>query len=566
MNEAAVNETLTNAQRYLLKQYNLNGYWSGGLSSSALATATAVFALAQADAHAHRETINHGLNWLVATINQDGGWGDSPESPSNLSTTLICRAALTVGDLRNPEYSQARRLVEVWLSGHLGDLEPATIIRAVYELYGDDHSFSAPILAMLALAGQLGPADTPWESIAQLPFELAVFPHTLMSILRLNVVSYALPALVALGVLRHRRAPGGQPLRLFRDMVTKAALRRIRVMQPSDGGYHAAPPLTAFVVMFLCAAGEKKSELVRDGVDFLRKNLRPDGGAPISMNLSVWMTALATATLLETKTENVPVKPVRNWLLRRQYMHRHPMTDTPPGGWGWTHLPGSIPDGDDTSAVLVALRKLESDPMTRVAAERGINWLLQLQNADGGFPTFCRGWGKLPFDRSCPDITGKALSALAAWWGDVPASMQRRMRTAINRALTYLTRAQQADGQWIPLWFGNQDAPDMQNPVFGTALVTHGISQLDQRTFPEVAGLLARGRAYLLATQNSDGGWGARHGMDSAIEETGMAICALAGWEPATAAIGHGADWLVEHTSHGTAFCAMPIGLYFESL
>lgn len=566
MKNTAITETLNNARDYLFSQYNMGGFWQGELSSSALATATAVFALAQVDARAHRETIDRGLDWLVATINADGGWGDSPESPSNLSTSLLCRAALTVGDPLKPEYALARRLVDVWLTTRLDSLEPAAIIRGVNELYGSDQTFSAPILAMCALAGQLGPGDTGWEAIPQLPYELAVLPHMLMSALRLNVVSYALPALVALGLLRQRRVPGGAPMRQLRDLVTRPALRRIRQMQPADGGYHAAPPLTAFVVMFLCAAGEKNSELVRDGVKFLRQNLRPTGGAPISMNLSIWMTALATASLLEAKLPNVPIAPIRAWLLKQQYLKTHPMTDTPPGGWGWTHLPGSIPDGDDTSAVLVALRKLVNDPATRVAAERGINWLLKLQNADGGFPTFCRGWGKLPFDRSCPDITGKALSALAAWWDDVPVKLKKRMRGAIHRALAYLARTQQVKGAWVPLWFGSQYAKDQRNPVFGTALVTHGLSQLDTRAFPEVIGLQITAYTYLLKAQNSDGGWGAQPGMASGIEETGMVICALTGWEPARAAISSGVYWLCTATAQGTTFPAQPIGLYFESL
>ncbi len=38
------------------------------------------------------------------------------------------------------------------------------------------------------------------------------------------------------------------------------------------------------------------------------------------------------------------------------------------------------------------------------AARAGLIWLLALQNRDGGWPTFCRGWGVLPFDRSGADL------------------------------------------------------------------------------------------------------------------------------------------------------------------
>src|SRR5262249_3708503 len=49
------------------------------------------------------------------------------------------------------------------------------------------------------------------------------------------------------------------------------------------------------------------------------------------------------------------------------------------------------------------------------AAKAGVSWLLDLQNRDGGWPTFCRGWGHLPFDRSSADISAHALRAFAAW-------------------------------------------------------------------------------------------------------------------------------------------------------
>ena len=81
-----------------------------------------------------------------------------------------------------------------------------------------------------------------------------------------------------------------------------------------------------------------------------------------------------------------------------------------------------MPDADDTSAVLIALHSLASpDDATLVAACAGVRWLLDLQNRDGGMPTFCRGWGSLPFDRSCHDLTAHALRAIAAWRRDIHA-------------------------------------------------------------------------------------------------------------------------------------------------
>ncbi len=82
----------------LLAERTPEGHWVGELSTSALSTATAVSALAlvQKATAAHGSfdpLIAGGLAWLAAHQNADGGWGDTVKSFSNISTTMLCRAA-----------------------------------------------------------------------------------------------------------------------------------------------------------------------------------------------------------------------------------------------------------------------------------------------------------------------------------------------------------------------------------------------------------------------------------------------------------------------------------------
>src|SRR5262245_28901097 len=70
------------------------GHWVGELSTSALSTATAVMALHLANPFEHRERIDAGIAWLADHQNDDGGWGDTIKSFSNISTTMLCRASL----------------------------------------------------------------------------------------------------------------------------------------------------------------------------------------------------------------------------------------------------------------------------------------------------------------------------------------------------------------------------------------------------------------------------------------------------------------------------------------
>src|SRR5205823_11668354 len=97
-----------------------------------------------------------------------------------------------------------------------------------------------------------------------------------------------------------------------------------------------------------------------------------------------------------------------------------------PGGWAWTDLPGGVPDADDTPGAILALWKLGE---SGTCIDDGLRWLTSLQNRDGGWPTFCRGWGHLPFDRSGNDLTAHTLRALAAWKDHILAARVAQMVT-----------------------------------------------------------------------------------------------------------------------------------------
>ena len=132
-------------------------------------------------------------------------------------------------------------------------------------------------------------------------------------------------------------------------------------------------------------------------------------------------------------------------------------------------------------------------------------------------------------------------------------------------AMTYLDREQCDDGSWLPLWFGNQAAPDQGNPVYGTARVVAALQNLTPGRLPERDDLVATGCCYLVSAQNADGGWGGAAGVVPSIEETAMAVAALRG-SVHVRAVTRGIDWLNSRTQDGTVFDPAPIGLYFASL
>src|SRR5262249_48879957 len=91
-------EAYAKARAHLLSQRTPEGFWTGELASSSLSTATAVCALTLVDRRRFAALIGGGVRWLLDHQSDDGGWGDTVKSFSNISTTMLCRAALTLGN------------------------------------------------------------------------------------------------------------------------------------------------------------------------------------------------------------------------------------------------------------------------------------------------------------------------------------------------------------------------------------------------------------------------------------------------------------------------------------
>ncbi len=539
-------------RRMMEEQKVDDAYWPGRLSDSALATATAVCALSLSRVAADQPLIEKALKWLERTQNFDGGWGDSPGSPSNLPASLLVLAAYKLAEKEPPPSAASY-------------VEKKGGADAIEGLYGADRTFSVPILTCCAIAGL---AD--WPRVPQLPLELAALPRSTFHLLGLPVVSYALPALIAMGLCRHKRLPSPNPLMAYlRQSLTPLLLHKLERLQPDSGGFLEAIPLTAFVAMSLISAGFEKHPAVARCQDFLRGCMREDGCWPIDCNLSVWNTCMAVWA------RGACDELTRDWLIDRQQKSTHPYTGAAAGGWGWSHLSGSVPDTDDTAGALIALGlRTKMTPELARAAMAAVQWLLDVQNRDGGWPTFCRGWGKLEFDRSGCDLTAHAAAALTCWrerlMREIPSAtgvgkLCKRVEKAFVAALEFLAINQRADGSWPALWFGSQFTPDNGNPVFGTARVLRGLRQMP---LAKTIDMYRRGRNYLISAAHDDGSFGAAAGIRPTIEETAAALEALAQvHDPENAdLVARAGDWLCDRIEAGGLDTPSPIGLYFARL
>lgn len=541
------------ARQALLAERTPEGFWIGELSSSALSTATAAAALKLAAPN--DGLVEKGLHWLAGHQNADGGWGDTVKSVSNISTTMLCRAAFHICE-KTKEYPDALERCDAWLADRYGRT-PWELAESVRARYGKDRTFAVPILTMGAIAGLVS-----WNEVPRLPFELSCLPQSWYRFARLPVVSYALPALIAIGQCVHHHRGTPNPLtRFLRWLSKERSLRVLEQIQPSSGGFLEATPLTSFVVISLASlsgkpyANHPTNRVMASGIKFIINSMRPDGSWPIDSNLSIWVTTLSVNALaaagdlgcLDRKEQLI------EWLLAQQTKERHPYTGAAPGAWGWSHLPGSVPDCDDTPGAVLALRHLGLEDFEPVITN-GRHWIDNLRNGNGGFPTFCRGWGKLPFDRSGCDLTAHALRALDD--------------TQDFRSLVYLRKQQRPDGSWLPLWFGNQHAPDDINPVYGTARVLAAYRDICRPDFSTIELEVAnKGVAYLLSVQNSDGGWGGAKDTPSSVEETALAVEVLLGFgDKPRRAVQRGVEYLMRRVEDGSFTDASPIGFYFAKL
>jgi squalene-hopene/tetraprenyl-beta-curcumene cyclase len=224
----------------------------------------------------------------------------------------------------------------------------------------------------------------------------------------------------------------------------------------------------------------------------------------------VWDTCLAASALLESGLSPAHPGLVRaaQWLLDRQitapgdWQAKRP--GLAPGGWAFQYDNDCYPDVDDTAVVLMVLEKTAGvDPeRVRTARERGLRWVLGMQCRDGGWGSFDADntrmiLNNIPFadhgallDPPTEDLTGRAVEMLGTlrFGMDHPAAV---------RAIAFLRRTQRPDGSWFGRWGVNY--------IYGTWSVLRGLRAIgeDMR-----APYVQRAVRWLVAHQNTDGGWG----------------------------------------------------------
>jgi len=277
----------------------------------------------------------------------------------------------------------------------------------------------------------------------------------------------------------------------------------------------------------------------------------------------VWDTALASHALMEAGGRRAIKRAIDGlkWLKPRQVLDvkgdwAEIRPDERPGGWAFQYANAHYPDLDDTAVVVMAMDRAAAQSEAASvdfgeAIGRGRDWVVGLQSTNGGWGAFDADnnyeyLNHIPFSDhgALLDPPTADVSArclsMLAQLGETPENSE-----AAARALDYLRRTQEKDGSWFGRWG--------MNYIYGTwsALCALNVAGVEHDS-AEVRGAVA----WLLSIQNDDGGWsedGESYKLDyrghepapSTASQTAWALLGLmAAGESEHPAVARGVDYL----------------------
>ncbi len=566
----------------LLRRQRGDGHWVGELQGDSILESEYILLMA-ALGRENDPRVGLAANYLLRAQMPSGGWGNYPGGPADVSVSVKAYFALKLaGHSAGTPYMQ----------------RSSTLIRS---LGGAEacNSFTRFYLAML---GQL-----PYENCPCVPPEIVLLPRwfyfniyaisawSRTILVPLSVVSAYKPArkideglgirelfLEAPETIRPPHPPTQSrftwtnfflrvdsllkrlerwrltPLRRWALRKAVAWMRERYV--DSDGVGAIFPPMVYNAIVLHClgvanddpemawAMRQIEDLMILEG-DTLR--LQP-------CQSPVWDTTLSLIALADSQVNpNSPaVEKAVQWLLDREIRRPGDWSIAnrrlEPGGWCFEYRNGFYPDVDDTAMALIALARTSHAYSAAAvpAVSRAIDWLLGMQNSDGGWAAFDRNINrevltKVPFadhnamlDPSCPDITARVLEALGHFG-------YRPGQPIVDAALQFIQRTQRDDGCWPGRWGVNY--------IYGTWQVLVGLKSVgcDMR-LPMVRHAVK----WIKSVQQMNGAWGescrsyddpawAGKGEPTASQTAWALLGLIAAGEGETRQVEVGIDWLL---------------------
>lgn len=565
---------IESARRYAAEVMKTDNHWSGEVRSNVTITAEYIFLLCylQLDLEPQRAALTLYLESQQSE--SDGSWGIAPNSPGDVSVSIEAYLALKLlgVDPSSPRMLRARDFVLA--KGGVASVRFFTrIYLAMFGLFPWD---AVPQLAPELI---LIPSSMPcsvyrfssWARVTLVPLLVIAhhrpvfalpnghsatndFLNELWQDNAQKYVPYApsfsamfkegnwigIGAKVADGVMYCQSRLALPTFTVLRKYAVKKCMAWILERQEPSGDWAGIfPSLHASIMaMYLEGIAMDDPRMVRAIQTLESFAVEDHGGKRFQPCVSAgWDTALMTTGLLDSCPDEdhgeTAVEARRNiskalaWMKSRQLLGAQgdwrvyrPYINS--GGFAFEYNNSWYPDIDDTSAVILALVKADPASITSECVIAAVEWVLGMQNRDGGWAGFdCDNdhlyLNKIPFsdmeafcDPSTADVTGgvvEALGLILRTCGpkqrESPrmADLLARMEQACGSALDYLVSEQEADGSWYGRWGVNY--------LYGTTNVLWGLEHFHGRPGHEDLDIvIARALDFLSRCQNPDGGWG----------------------------------------------------------
>jgi squalene-hopene/tetraprenyl-beta-curcumene cyclase len=230
----------------------------------------------------------------------------------------------------------------------------------------------------------------------------------------------------------------------------------------------------------------------------------------------VWDTALTAHTLLEVGSENCERRTLSSleWLCPLQILDTvgdwaSTRPGIRPGGWAFQYANPHYPDLDDTAVVVMAMDRISARlPEQRTgrfgaAIDRAMEWIVGMQSENGGWAAFDADneyyyLNQIPFSDHGALLdppTADVTARCVSMLAQLGASPGKS--EPLDRAIAYLLRTQEKDGSWYGRWG--------MNYIYGTWSV---LCALNAARIQSPSPAVEKAAQWLLSIQNADGGWG----------------------------------------------------------
>ncbi len=539
-----IRETLRAAIDWVKIRQADDGMWCGPLETNCCMEAQWILAMKFIDFDDHKKT--KVLQYILDRQREDGSWDVYYGSEQgDINTTLECYFALRVSgfDPDEPALAKARK----WLIENKWTERIRVFTKYWLALFGEWPWAHTPVIPPeIAFLPKWCPFNiydfASWARATMMPITILCSRRPIKELpenLRLDElfpegrdkVDYRLQRKSHKAIswdnlfmkLDHAlHAYNRFPIKPFRESAIKLVLQWMLEHQDEDGAWGGIQPPWIYGILTMYVEGFSFDQInMSRAIDAFNLHWQVPRGEGIMLQASespVWDTFLTMISLMdagETPGTSPELLKALDYVLAKENRYHGDWSvmvgkHVEPGGWAFERANNYYPDIDDAAIAICALKRIqkllprESTRARRVdsAIRRTVNWILAMQNPNGGWAAFDRDntrelVTKIPFadfgemlDPPSADLTGHVVEALAMCGFS-------RNHPAIARAIKFMYDEQEDDGSWFGRWGVNY--------IYGTCGVLPALTAVgDTKETPQIR----RALEWLASKQNADGGWG----------------------------------------------------------